>query len=146
MLRGSYTATVDAKGRLKIPAAFKALIDEKYGPEFYITSMDGQSARIYPLAEWRKIEEKLGALPSMKLAMKRLLDRTNLWGQMARMDGQGRVLVPPQLREAAGVRGEVKVLGYLHYMDVWNPERFMEHLEQDPLTSEDLETLSGLNI
>lgn len=146
MLRGSYSATVDAKGRLKIPAAFKSQIDEKYGPEFYITSLDGQSARIYPLAEWRKIEEKLAALPSMNTAKKKLLDRTNLWGQMARMDGQGRVLIPPQLRDAAGVRSEVKVLGYLEYLDVWNSERFREHLEQEPLTGEDLETLSGLNI
>lgn len=146
MLRGSYTATVDSKGRLKIPAAFKSLIDEKYGPEFYITSLNGQSARIYPLAEWRKIEEKLATLPSMTPAKRKLLDRTNLWGQMARMDTQGRVLIPAQLREAAAVRGEVKVLGYLDYLDVWNSDRFREHLEQDPLTGEDLETLSGLKI
>ncbi|MDE3180013.1 MAG: division/cell wall cluster transcriptional repressor MraZ [Acidobacteriota bacterium] len=146
MLRGSYTATVDSKGRLKIPAAFKSLIDEKYGPEFYITSLNGQSARIYPLAEWRKIEEKLATLPSMTPAKRKLLDRTNLWGQMARMDTQGRVLIPAQLRDAAAVRGEVKVLGYLDYLDVWNSDRFREHLEQDPLTGEDLETLSGLKI
>ncbi|MGH9451720.1 MAG: division/cell wall cluster transcriptional repressor MraZ [Terriglobia bacterium] len=146
MLRGSYSATVDAKGRLKIPAAFKALIDEKYGPEFYITSLDGQSARVYPLPAWLKIEEKLAALPSMSPAKKKLLSWTNQWGQMARMDAQGRVLIPAQLRDAAGVRGEVRVLGYLEYLDVWNSDRFKEHIEQAPLTAEDLETLSGLNI
>lgn len=146
MLRGGYSATVDAKGRLKIPAAFKAVIDQKYGPEFYITSLDGLSARIYPMSEWRKIENKLAALPSMHPARRKLLHRTNTWGQMARMDAQGRVLIPPQLRESAEVRGDVKVLGYLQYLDVWNAERFAEHLKREPLTSEDLETLSNLNI
>lgn len=146
MLRGSCLATIDAKGRLKIPAAFKTLIDEKYGPEFYITSLDGQSARIYPLPAWLKIEEKLAALPAMNPAKKKLLSWTNQWGQMARMDAQGRVLIPPQLREAAGVRGEVKVMGYIEYLEVWNLDRLKEHLEREPLTGEDLETLSGLNV
>lgn len=146
MLRGGYTATVDVKGRLKIPTAFKTLIKEKYGPDFYITSLDGMSARIYPMSEWRKIENRLAALPSMHPAKRKLLHRTNTWGQMARMDGQGRVLVPQQLRESADIRGEVRVLGYLQYLDVWNAERFTEQLKRDPLTADDIETLSGLQI
>ena len=146
MLRGRHTATVDVKGRLKIPSVFKSLLDEKYGPDFYITSLDGQYARIYPFAEWRIIEEKLAGLPTMSSPKKRFLDRTNFWGQMARADAQGRILIPTQLRESAGVRGEVVVLGYLSYLDVWNSDRFGEHLEQDRLTEEDMRKLSELNI
>lgn len=146
MLRGRHAATVDPKGRLKMPAAFKALLEEKYGPDFYVTSLDGQSVRIYPFPEWRKIEEKLAALPSMNKAKMKFLDRTNYWGQTARMDGQGRILIPSQLRESALMRGEVAVLGYLEYLDVWNPQRFDEHLEQNPITEEDQKTLSDLNI
>ena len=52
MLRGNYTAKIDSKGRLKVPTAFRRLIQEKHGAEVYVTSLTGESARIYPLAEW----------------------------------------------------------------------------------------------
>src|SRR3989442_9073778 len=109
MLRGNYPATVDGKGRLKIPTTFKAYLDENYGPDLYVTSLDGQSVRIYPFSVWREIEEKLAALPSMNKSKKKFLDRTNYWGQNARMDTQGRILIPSLLRESAAMRGEVAV-------------------------------------
>lgn len=146
MLRGNYPATVDGKGRLKIPTAFKAFLDENYGPDYYLTSLDGQFVRVYPFSVWREIEEKLAALPSMNKAKKKFLDRTNYWGQAARMDGQGRILIPSLLRESAVMRGEVAVIGYLVYLDVWNMERFHEHMERNPLTEDDEQTLSGLGI
>jgi len=146
MLRGNNPATVDGKGRLKIPTAFKTYLDENYGPDYYVTSLDGQFVRVYPFAEWRNIEEKLAALPSMNKAKKKFLDRTNYWGQMAKMDSQGRLLIPALLRESAAMRGEVAVLGYLNYLDVWNNERYREHLEREGLTDEDIQGLSDLGI
>ncbi len=146
MLRGNYPATVDGKGRLKIPTAFKAFLDENYGPDFYVTSLDGQSVRVYPFSVWRDIEEKLAALPSMNKAKKKFLDRANYWGQAVRADGQGRVLIPSLLRESAGMRGEVAVIGYLNYLDVWNMERFREQMERNPFTDDDQQTLSNLGI
>lgn len=146
MLRGNYPATMDTKGRLKIPTAFKTFLDQNFGPDFYVTSLDGQFVRVYPFAVWRDIEEKLAALPSMNKAKKKFLDRTNYWGQSARMDGQGRILIPSLLRESAAMRGNVAVIGYLNYLDVWNMERFREHMEKEPLTDDDQETLSGLGI
>jgi MraZ protein len=146
MLRGNYPATVDGKGRLKIPTAFKADLDENYSPDFYVTSLDGQFVRAYPLSVWREIEDKLAALPSMNKSKKKFLDRTNYWGQTARMDGQGRILIPSLLRESAAMRGEVAVIGYLTYLDVWNMERFREHLDSSPLTDDDEQTLSNLGI
>jgi MraZ protein len=146
MLRGNYPATVDDKGRLKIPAAFKAFLDENYGTDFYVTSLDGQSVRIYPLQEWTKIEDKLKPLPSLNRAVKKFLDRTNYYGQMGRVDSQGRLLIPSVLRESAAMRGEVAVLGYLKYLDVWNNQRYLEHLEREPFTEEDQKALSDLGI
>jgi MraZ protein len=146
MLRGNYPATVDTKGRLKIPTAFKVYLDENYGSDLYVTSLDGRSVRIYPFSVWRGIEEKLAALPSMNKSKKKFLDRTNYWGQAARMDGQGRILIPSLLRESAAMRGGVAVIGYLVYLDVWNMEYFREHLEHNQLTDEDEQTLSNLGI
>ena len=146
MLRGNYPATVDVKGRLKIPTAFKQDLDENFGPDFYVTSLDGESVRAYPFSVWREIEDKLAALPSMNKAKKKFLDRTNYWGQPARLDAQGRILIPSHLRESAAMRGEVAVIGYLNYLDVWNMQRFRDHMEKEPLTDDDLSTLSGLGI
>jgi MraZ protein len=146
MFRGNNPATVDEKGRLKIPTAFKAELDEKYGQDFFVTSLDGQSVRVYPLSVWVKIEEKLAPLPSLNKAKKRFLDRTNYWGQMARADAQGRVLIPALLRESAGMQGEVAVIGHLEeYLEVWSMERLREPMAQ-PFPDEDMDTLGGLGI
>jgi len=146
MLRGNNPATVDAKGRLKIPTGFKAYLDENFGQDYFVTSLDGQSARLYPFPVWREIEDKLAALPSMNKSKKRFLDRTNYWGQTQRADSQGRVLIPSFLRQSAGIQGEVAVLGYLNYLEVWSLERYREHLEREPLNDDDLATLSNLGI
>ena len=62
MFRGNHPTRVDEKGRLKLPAEFKHLVDERYGTQFYITSKDGRRAEIYPLPEGEKIEAKLALL------------------------------------------------------------------------------------
>ena len=111
MVRGNHPTRVDEKGRLKIPAEFKRLIDERYNAEFYITSLDGKTAQIYPFEEWRRIEEKLARLSNFNPTKKKLLNRTNYYGQQVEMDGQGRLLMPQLLRESAQVKGEVAVTG-----------------------------------
>jgi MraZ protein len=146
MLRGNYPATMDPKGRLKIPTAFKTILDENYGREFFVTSMEGTNVMVYPFAEWEKMEDKLAALPSTNKHKKHFLDRVNYWGQTIQMDGQGRILIPALLRESAEMKGEVAVIGYLTHLEVWNMERFREHLEREPLTDGDLEALSNFGI
>jgi MraZ protein len=146
MLRGNSPARIDEKGRLKIPAVFRADIEDSWGSDFYITSMTGESAWIYPLNVWQEIEERLAKLPSLHPTKKKFLDRTNYYGQLTSMDKQGRVLISPLLREAAGVVGEVAVLGCLNYLDVWNNETFKKGMEDQPLTDEDLQVLSELGV
>lgn len=145
-LRGSYSATVDEKGRLKIPTAFQPDLNA-YGPDFFVTSLDGQFAQVYPFAVWRAIEDKLAALPSTNKAKKKFLDRSNYWGQQTHIDNQGRILIPSRLRDSAVMRGEVAVLGQLDHLDVWNNDRFREQqIEGSPITEQDLEELSRLGI
>ena|SRR5437868_1416227 len=146
MFRGNHPTRVDEKGRLKIPAEFKRLIDERYNAEFYITSLDGKTAQIYPFEEWRRIEEKLARLSNFNPTKKKLLNRTNYYGQQVEMDGQGRVLIPALLRDAAGVKGEVAVLGNLTYLEVRNMEAFRKEMEENPFTAEDEKTLDELGI
>src|SRR5947199_6532162 len=128
MLRGNYTARIDSKGRLKIPTPFRRLVEEKHGGDVYVTSLTGENVRIYPLPEWESIEQRLALLPSMDPARRKFLDRTNYYGQQATIDGQGRVLIHPLLRKSASVIGDVAVLGYLTYLEVWELERFQHVL------------------
>lgn len=147
MLRGNYTARVDEKGRLKIPTAFRRYIGEKYTTqEVYVTSLNGDCVRIYPLPEWESIEQRLALLPSMDPARRKFLDRTNYYGQQATIDNQGRVLVHPLLRKASGVVGDVAVLGYLTYLEVWELERFERRLLSDPYSEEDEAAIARLGI
>jgi MraZ protein len=145
MFRGNYPTRVDEKGRLKVPADFKRLIDEKYGQQFYITSRDGKVAEIYPFEEWQRIEEKLAKLSNFNPAKKNFLRRTNYYGQVVEMDAQGRLLMPQLLRESADLKGEVAVMGYLNYLEVRNMEAIKAEV-QEPFTAEDEKTLDELGI
>jgi MraZ protein len=148
MLRGNHTARLDAKGRLRMPASYLRVFTEQWGRTVYLTSLAGDCARIYPMAEWNIIEERLAMLPSMEPAKRKFLDRTNYYGQVGELDTQGRVLVHPLLRSSAELLSEtdVAVLGYLTYLEVWSLERFQARLAADPFTDDDAAALARLGI
>ena len=116
MLRGSALAKLDEKGRLKLPSTFRAVLEPKYGTEFFVTSLRGDSVRIYPMDVWIRIEERLSRASSMNPAVMRFKNAVNYFGQTCPLDTQGRVLVHPLLRERADVRGEVVVLGQQDFL------------------------------
>jgi MraZ protein len=143
MFRGNHPTRVDDKGRLKLPAEFKRVVDEKYGTQFFITSRDGRRAEIYPLPEWQRIEEMLALIPSFDDAKNKLLDVVNYYGGMAEMDAQGRVLIPQILREKVNMTGDVVVLGKQSFLAVANHDAFRQELDTSPLTKEDKRSLAS---
>ena len=146
MFRGNHPTRVDEKGRLKVPAEFKRVIDEKYGQQYYITSLDGKVAQVYPFEEWERIEQKLARLSTFDPTKKKFLSKVNYWGQVVEMDGQGRLLMPQLLRESAQIKGEVSVTGYQTYLEVRNLESYRKQVEEDKFTSDDEKKLSELGI
>lgn len=146
MLRGNALATMDEKGRLKVPAAFRALLEPAYGKEYFVTSLRGESARVYPMEVWLSIEERLARISSLHPAAMRFKSAVNYFGQTTAMDAQGRILIHPLLRERADLRSEVAVLGQQDHLEVWNRAAFEERLASDPLTDADLGVLSGLGL
>lgn len=146
MFRGSASATIDGKGRLKIPVDFRRRLAQAYDEEVFITSLDGESAHIYPLPVWEEHEAKLLELPSTDRARIKYLDRVNYWGQQVRLDSQGRVLIPQLLRDRAAMSGEVVVSGRIDHLVVWNHERFVERLERQTFGDEELDRLSSQGI
>ena len=146
MLRGNAPATIDDKGRLKVPSFFRTEIEDSWGSDFYITSLTGESVRVYPLPVWQEIEQRLAKLPSFNPTKKKFLDRANFYGQLTSMDKSGRILIPVLLRESAQMNGEVDVLGYLNYLDVWNHDRFLKKLKEEAFTDKDHEVMGDLGV
>jgi MraZ protein len=146
VLRGNAPARIDDKGRLKVPNAFRSLLENKYGRDLFLTSLTGEYVRVYPMPVWLEIEEKLGQVPSTHPAKLRYLDRVNYFGQVAELDAQGRVIIPVRLRESATMNGDVDVLGQYNYLDVWNHDRFLTKLQRDAFTDEDAKALSAFGI
>ena len=146
MLRGSTSARIDDKGRLKVPNAFRRLVEQKHGRGVFLTSLTGEYVRIYPMPVWLELEERLAAMPSTHPAKLRFLDRVNYFGADGELDMQGRVIIPARLRDAATMNGEVDVLGQVNYLDVWNHDRFVAKMQRDPFTDDDARALSEFGI
>jgi MraZ protein len=138
---GHSPTKIDDKGRLKIPANFRKIIEERYGNDCFITSMDGERALIYPLPVWFEYQSRLAKVPSSSQAKSKVLERVNYFGQISGLDAQGRVLVPQVLREVAGINDDVVVLGSQDHLIVWNEQRIQKRLTETPLTAEDFKEL-----
>jgi MraZ protein len=137
MFRGNVPAKIDEKGRLKMPSAFKQLLDAASVSQFYITSTDGKSAEIWPLPEWEKRELLLAESSSMDDAVAKYLNMTSYYGQQVEMDNQARLLLPQILRGAAKLDAEVAVMGKINYLEVHNLAQFEQALPANALTPED---------
>ena len=146
VLRGNAPAKIDDKGRLKVPNAFRTVIQKDHGSDLFVTSLTGQSVRIYPMPVWVEIENRLAKVPSAHPARQRFLDRVNFYGQVAELDPQGCVLIQPRLRDVAHMNGEVDVLGQQSFLEVWNHERLVARLSAEPFTDDDAKALSDFGI
>ena len=146
MFRGNAPARIDEKGRLKVPTAFRSLLESKYGRELFLTSLTGEYVRVYPMPVWLENEQKLSQVPSTNPAKLRYLDRVNYYGQISELDSQGRVLIPVRLRDAASMSGDVDVLGLINYLDVWNHDRLLTRMQREPYTDDDARALSEFGI
>ena len=146
ILRGNYAAKIDDKGRLKIPNAFRTVIQAEHGPELFVTSLTGESVTVYPMPVWVALEQKLAQVPSTLPARQKYLDRVNYYGQVAEIDSQGRVVIHPRLREAAGMAGEVDVFGQYNILHVWNHERIVAKLQHDAYSDADARALADFGI
>jgi MraZ protein len=146
VLRGNAPAKIDDRGRLKMPAGFRSVIQQEHGRELFVTSLTGDSVRIYPMPVWLDVENRLAKMPSTHPARMKFLDRVNFYGQVAELDPQGRVLIQPRLRESAQMTGEVDVLGIHNFVEVWNHERFLARLKGEPFTDADARALADFGI
>ena len=141
-LRGSAETTVDEKGRFKVPSVFRTPIEETFGSEFFLTSISGVDVLVFPMPVWNAVEEKLAAMPAIHRAKAKFQERLNTYGQVARMDAQGRLLVPSLLREVSGIEGDALVLGQTDHLRLVDRARHLKTLKTATITDEDYDELA----
>lgn len=118
LLIGQFEYTVDAKGRVNIPAKLK----DDLGEKFVVTRGLDNCVALYPLSEWKIWEEKLKAQPESKA---RNLKRFFFAGASeAEPDKQGRIVIPPLLRQYAGLNKDVVIIGASDRAEIWDKERW----------------------
>lgn len=151
VFRGSSLASIEDNGRFKLPGAFKDLIDAELGDgaKFFITSIDGKKAQLFPIKEWEQREATLATLPPSNPVRVKFQQLAAYYGALVTMDKQGRIQLPPVLRTAANLKGEAVVLGMAGklepgYLEVVNHEMFKQ--EMTPFTAEDQAALAALGL
>jgi MraZ protein len=127
VFRGRSNHLIDSKGRVSVPARFRDLIKSNGDPRLIVTNSD-RCLAVYPLKEWQEIEEKVGQLslvdPDIRSYKRFFISGACECG----LDSQSRILIPPTLREHAGLEKEVILAGQLKYFEIWDKVKFEEEL------------------
>ncbi len=133
MFRGSSFHTIDSKGRIIVPARFREIIKADDNKGVMISRMDSGLVA-YTHTEWRKIETRILSLAEKSDNMRRFR-RVFIGGAFeCPCDKQGRILIPPMLRQYAELSREIVLVGVLDHFEIWSREKWEKenlHMEKD---------------
>ena len=128
MFRGRSIHTLDAKGRIRIPARFRDILKTRYEDRLVITNLD-RCLVAYPLQEWEIIEEKLGSLSLVRQDVKAFQRFFISGASECNFDKQGRVLIPQTLRDQASLEREVVLAGMLRSFEIWSKDYWDQEIK-----------------
>jgi MraZ protein len=137
--KGQAEYSVDSKGRVAIPAKMRNAMNPEAKSSFTLTRGFEQCIFLYPLDRWEKIEEEIGALSTFERESRAFSRLIMMWADDATLDSQGRVSLPKNLMEFAGITDKALILGAFDHIEIWNPELFERYLNEQP---DDYETLA----
>ena len=138
MFRGATKVTLDAKGRLAIPTRYRERITARCDGQLVATVDKDYCLLIYPFPDWEDIEQKLVKLPSLNKQARRLQRLMVGYATEIDIDGHGRILLPRELREFAGLGRQAILLGQGNKFELWDEESWNE--KRDAWLSDDDET------
>jgi MraZ protein len=136
VFKGTYQYVLDGKGRLPVPPAFRRGLAAAGARGVVLTLLD-ECLAVYSPAEWERLEAQLVALPAFNKAAKGLARLLASRAVDCALDAQGRILLPPSLRAAAGLARHATIIGVLNRFEVWEPERWRAFLEGSERLLED---------
>ena len=123
MFRGINIVNIEAKGRFAMPVRYREQLEEETSRQLVMTiDTEERCLLLYPLAAWETIESKLAKLPSFDPAARRV--QRLLIGHATELDfdGQGRLLIPQELRDYAGIEKKIVLLGQSNKFELWSDE------------------------
>lgn len=129
MFMGEYSHSVDAKGRLIVPAKFR----EQLGDQFVVTKGVDGCLYLYSQEEWKRIEEKFREMNLTSKDARKFMRFFFAGAAMCEVDKQGRVLIPSVLREFAGLEKDVVLVGVLTKIEIWDKDRYDEANSYDDM-------------
>ena len=125
--KGSFSYAVDSKGRINIPAKMRKNISPEANDQFVVTRGYESCLFLYPYDEWLKLEQTIRKLspsdPKHRFFTRTLLEHAT----EAQLDGQFRIMIPKELLQFAKIDNEVRILGILERIEVWNPQVYEEY-------------------
>ncbi len=126
--KGSYSYSVDSKGRINIPAKLKKYVSPEANETFVVTRGFEKCLFLYPLDEWNALENSIRELTSSN-SQHRFITRTLLqYATESQLDGQSRITIPRELMQFAGIEDQVLIIGVLERIEVWNPKEYEKYL------------------
>ncbi len=125
MFRGRFEHSIDEKGRTSIPMKFREVLTTNYDERLIVSNFD-RCLWAYPVGEWQKIEEKVAALPQFNAQVKALQRVFISAACECPLDRQGRILIPPTLREYAGLERDLILVGMVRRIEIWDKPRWDE--------------------
>ncbi len=120
MFRGSFEHSVDSKGRVSVPSRFREIFAERYDGRLVLAMDLDRCLTAYPLEEWERLEEKIKGLPMMQKEVKDFMRYFFSSASECELDKQGRILIPPALREKAGINKSVMLVGIINKIEIWD--------------------------
>lgn len=140
MFRGRHAHTIDGKGRLSLPAAYRAELQEHDDRPPFLTNLS-RCLALYPHEKWLDFEERMSSMSQVRPEV-HALQRFLFSGAVSSpIDRQGRILVPPQLREHAELEREVMIAGVGPRIEVWNRERLERELQRTAERSDEISSV-----
>jgi MraZ protein len=130
MFRGANKLTLDVKGRLAMPTRYRERLQERCGGNLVVTVDKDQCLLIYPFPDWEELERKLMKLPSLNVQARRLQRLMVGHATELELDGSGRILLPPSLREYGLLNRDVMLIGQGMRFELWDETRWNERRDE----------------
>lgn len=130
--KGSYTYSVDDKGRVNLPAKLRKYVSPESNDTFVITRGFEKCLFVYPVDEWNKLEQNLRSLSSYDPEHRRFIRALLELASESQLDGQARLSIPQELRDYANIKNEVRIIGTLDKIELWDPQIYEEYRKNQP--------------
>jgi MraZ protein len=126
---GEYEATLDTKGRFLLPAGFKKQLTEEAGNQFVINRGFEKCLTLYPMKSWEPIFSEIGKLNDFDPKVREFRRYFLNGATVLEMDSAGRLLVPPNLKEHAGLEKDIVLVAAMNKIEIWDKDKYQKFFE-----------------